>query len=53
VAILNARTTAFHQAMFASACIAVIGFIAACFVRDSDAANSMQSSVPLASAEAH
>ncbi len=52
-AIRSARTTAFHQAMFASACIAVIGFIASSFVRDSDAASSMQAGVPRASAEAH
>ena len=52
-AIRNANTTAFHQAMFASACIVVIGFIASCFVRDSDAAGSMQAGVPHASAEAH
>src|SRR5690606_29814095 len=42
LAITNARVTAFHQAMFASAVIAAIGVVAALFVRDRDAAPSMR-----------
>lgn len=49
---IAARTTAFHQAMFASAVIGFIGVIAAWFVRDSDAANSMLAGSP-APADAH
>jgi EmrB/QacA subfamily drug resistance transporter len=41
VAVLNARTTAYHQALLASAVFAAIGIVAAFFVRDSDAAASM------------
>lgn len=41
LAITNARVSAFHQAMFASAVIAAVGVVAALFVRDSDAAPSM------------
>jgi hypothetical protein len=42
IAVLNAQVTAFHQAMFASALLAAVGIIAALFVRDSDAAATMQ-----------
>lgn len=49
---ITARTTAFHQAMFASACIGMIGVIASWFVRDSDAAASMQAGAP-AGADTH
>ena len=51
-AVLDARTTAFHQAMFASAVIGFIGVVAAWFVRDSDAAGSMHAGAP-AGADAH
>ena len=40
-AVLNARVTAYHQALFASAIFAAIGMVAALFVHDSDAAASM------------
>src|SRR5690606_38188123 len=40
-AVLDARVSAFHQAMFASAVLAAVGIVAALFVRDSDAAPSM------------
>src|SRR5215218_3380321 len=42
VAVLNAQVTAFHEAMFASALLAGVGIIASLFVRDSDAAATMQ-----------
>jgi EmrB/QacA subfamily drug resistance transporter len=42
-AVMDARVTAFHQAMFASALLAAAGIIAALFVRDSDAAATMRS----------
>ena len=51
-AIRNAKATAFHQAMFASAVIGFVGVVASYFVHDSDAASSMQSRVPV-SAETH
>lgn len=51
-AVLHAKATAFHQAMFASACIGLIGVVASYFVRDSDAAMTMQGAAP-ATADAH
>ena len=41
LAVLNARVTAFHQALFAAAVLAALGIIASLFVHDSDAAASM------------
>jgi EmrB/QacA subfamily drug resistance transporter len=40
-AVLDARVSAFHQAMFASALLAVAGIVASLFVRDSDAASTL------------
>ncbi|MEO5842654.1 MAG: DHA2 family efflux MFS transporter permease subunit [Acidimicrobiales bacterium] len=42
VDVLNARVTAFHQALFAAAVLAALGIIASLFVLDSDAAASMR-----------
>jgi EmrB/QacA subfamily drug resistance transporter len=42
IAVMNARVTAFHQAMFASALLAAAGIIAAWFIHDSDAAATMR-----------
>jgi hypothetical protein len=50
-AVTDARVTAFHQAMFASALLAAAGIIAALFVRDSDAAATM--SAGAVAVEAH
>jgi hypothetical protein len=49
---IAARTTAFHQAMAASAAIALIGVIASYFIHDSDAADAMRAGVPVA-ADSH
>lgn len=49
---ISARTTAFHQAMFASTAIGMIGVIASWFVHDSDAAASMHIGTPRG-ADAH
>ena len=42
LAVINARVTAFHQALFAAAVLAALGIVAALFVHDSDAAASMR-----------
>ena len=42
LAVLNARVTAFHQALFAAAVFAAFGIIASLFIHDSDAAASMR-----------
>ncbi len=52
VAVRHAKVTAFHQAMFVSACIGLIGVVASYFVRDSDAAMTMQGAAP-STADAH
>jgi EmrB/QacA subfamily drug resistance transporter len=52
LAVLNARVTAFHQAMFASALLAAAGILAALFVRDVDAAATMRPGAP-ATVDAH
>ena len=41
LAVLNARVTAFHQALFAAAVLAALGIVASLFVHDSDAEASM------------
>jgi hypothetical protein len=53
LAVLDARVTAFHQAMFASALLAAAGIIAALFVRDSDAAATMRRDPDAIGAEVH
>jgi EmrB/QacA subfamily drug resistance transporter len=52
LAVLDARVTAFHQAMFASALLAAAGIGAALFVRDRDAASTMRPATP-ATVDAH
>ena len=42
LAVLNARVTAFHQALFAAAVLAALGIVASLFVHDSDAEASMR-----------
>jgi hypothetical protein len=49
---IAARTTAFHQAMAASAAIALIGVVASYYIHDSDAENAMRASAAV-TADAH
>jgi EmrB/QacA subfamily drug resistance transporter len=49
---ISARTTAFHQAMAASAAIALIGVVASFFIHDSDAEDAMRAGAAM-TADAH
>ena len=53
LAVLDARVTAFHQAMFASALLALAGVVAALFVRDEDAIGTMTPHRQAVAVDAH
>jgi EmrB/QacA subfamily drug resistance transporter len=53
LAVLDARVSAFHQAMFASALLAAAGIVASLFVRDSDAVATMQHDPDRVATEVH
>jgi EmrB/QacA subfamily drug resistance transporter len=53
LAVIDAQVTAFHQAMFASALLALAGVVAALFVRDEDAVGTMTPHARAVPVDAH